>query len=84
MKIRALLASIALTTILTSPALAAEIKVLSSNALKTALEELGPRFEKATEHKLVFTFRAAAELKGDIEKGAAVDLAILTRGRSTI
>jgi molybdate transport system substrate-binding protein len=80
MKIRALLASIALTTILTSPALAAEIKVLSSNALKTALEELGPRFEKATEHKLVFTFRAAAELKGDIEKGAAVDLAILTKG----
>ena len=39
-----------------------------------------PRFEKATEHKLVFTFRAAAELKGDIEKGAAVDLAILTKG----
>ena len=27
---------------------AAEIRVLSSNALKTALEELGPAFEKAS------------------------------------
>src|SRR5712675_762854 len=38
---------------------AAEIKVLSSNALKTALEELAPAFEKATEHKLVIAFGAA-------------------------
>jgi molybdate transport system substrate-binding protein len=57
---------------------AAEIKVLSSNAVKTVLEELGPRFEKATEHKLVITFKSAAALKSDIEKGEAFDLAILT------
>jgi len=60
------------------PANAAEIKVLSSNALKTALEELAPAFEKATEHKLVITWGAAAQLKGEIEKGAAFDLAVLT------
>jgi molybdate transport system substrate-binding protein len=80
MKTGSVVAAIALTLTLASPVAGAEIKVLSSNALKTALQELGPRFEKATEHKLVFTFRAAAELKGDIEKGAAVDLAILTKG----
>jgi molybdate transport system substrate-binding protein len=57
---------------------AAEVKVLASNAVKTALEELAPRFEKGNEHKLTFTFNAAAALKTEIEKGAQFDLAILT------
>src|SRR5207244_10364607 len=42
---------------------AAEIKVISSNALKTVLEELAPAFEKATEHKLVIQWGAAVPLK---------------------
>jgi molybdate transport system substrate-binding protein len=46
--------------------------------VKTALEELAPRFEKATEHKLTLTFGTAVGLKGDIEKGATVDVAVLT------
>jgi molybdate transport system substrate-binding protein len=57
---------------------AAEIKVISSNALKTTLEELAPAFEKATTHKIVFTWGAAVPLKADIEKGAAYDVAVLT------
>jgi molybdate transport system substrate-binding protein len=57
---------------------AAEIKVLVSNALKSTMEELAPQFEKASENKLVMTFGAAAEIKTSIEKGAAVDVAILT------
>jgi molybdate transport system substrate-binding protein len=57
---------------------AAEIRLLSSNAFKTALEELGPQFETATGHKLVITFGAAAELKASIETGAPFDLAILS------
>ena len=32
------------------PAHAAEIKVLSTNALKTVLEDLGPKFEQSTGH----------------------------------
>src|SRR5262245_47614752 len=56
----------------------AEIAVISSNALKTTLEELAPAFEKATEHKLVFTFGAAVPLKAEIEKGATFDVAVLT------
>jgi molybdate transport system substrate-binding protein len=57
---------------------AAEIKVLSSNALKTVFEALGPQFEKANGHKIVFKFDAAAPLKVEIEKGEAFDLALLT------
>jgi len=54
-----------------------EIKVISSNALKTVLEQLAPQFEKATSHKLVVTGGATIPLKADIEKGATFDLAIL-------
>jgi molybdate transport system substrate-binding protein len=57
---------------------AAEIKVISSNALKTTLEQLAPGFEKSTGHKLVFIWGAAVPLKAQIEKGAAFDLTVLT------
>ena len=56
----------------------AEIRVLSTNGVKTVVEELAPQFEKATQHKLAVSFAPAAELKAAIEKGAAFDLAILT------
>jgi molybdate transport system substrate-binding protein len=57
---------------------AADIKVISSNALKTTLEQLAPGFEKSTGHKLVLIFGAAVPLKAQIEKGAAFALAVLT------
>jgi molybdate transport system substrate-binding protein len=57
---------------------AAELKLQVSNALKTTMEELAPQFEKASGHKLVIEFGAAAEIKTAIQKGAAVDVAILT------
>ncbi|MFL5091395.1 MAG: molybdate ABC transporter substrate-binding protein [Xanthobacteraceae bacterium] len=78
MKTGSMFVAIGFAVALASGAQGAEIRVLSSNAVKTALEELAPRFEKATEHKLAFTFGTAVGLKGDIEKGAAVDVAILT------
>ncbi len=65
-------------TLLAAQTQAAEIKVLSSTAMKTALEELGPQFEKATGNKLVFTIGPAAVLKKQIDEGAAFDVAILT------
>jgi molybdate transport system substrate-binding protein len=61
-----------------STAQAAEIKVLASNGVKAALEELAPAFERETGHKLVITFGLAAVLKRQIEAGDAFDLAILT------
>jgi molybdate transport system substrate-binding protein len=57
---------------------AADITVLASNGVKTVLQELAPRFETATGHTLVFRFATAAELKAQIEKGDAFDVAILT------
>ncbi|HEY6239542.1 MAG TPA: substrate-binding domain-containing protein [Burkholderiales bacterium] len=57
---------------------AAEIKVLASNGVKAALDELAPVFERASGNKLVITFGLAAVLKRQIEGGEAFDLAILT------
>jgi molybdate transport system substrate-binding protein len=57
---------------------AAEIKVLASNGVKSALEELAPAFERQTGNKLSITFGLAAVLKRQIEAGEAFDLAILT------
>src|SRR5262245_48319544 len=57
---------------------AAEIRVFSTNALKTVLEELGPQFERSSGHKVSFHFGPTSELKTQVEKGAAFDLALLT------
>ena len=54
------------------PADAAEIKVLASNAMKTALEELAPQFEKATEHKLKYHLQCGCRAEGRDRKGRGV------------
>ncbi len=41
---------------------AAELKVLAGGSMTASLKELGPRFEKATGHKLDMTFAATPEL----------------------
>ena len=71
-----LLAAAALT--LGGPAHATEIKVLSTNALKTVLEELGPKFEQSSEKKLAITWGTTTQLKTQIEEGAALDAALVT------
>ena len=57
---------------------AAEIKVLSSTGLKAVMEELVPKFERTTKHKVVIEFGLAAVLKQRIEAGEPFDLAVLT------
>jgi molybdate transport system substrate-binding protein len=57
---------------------AAEIKVLSAAALRPALNELGPRFERETGHKLVIQYEVVGVLKRQIEGGERFDVAILT------
>jgi molybdate transport system substrate-binding protein len=59
-------------------ALAAEITVLSTNALKTVLEDLAPKFEQSSGNKVAITWGTAAGLKVQIEKGAAFDVAVIT------
>src|SRR5438445_4711641 len=80
MKIKSLVtATIGIAALLITPSVrAAEIKVLASNGVREALQELAPAFERATGNKLVITFGLAAALKRQIEGGEAFDLAILT------
>jgi len=59
---------------------AAEFKLVSSNAVKSSLEDLIPQFEKASGHKVDVKWGTAAGLKVEIEKGGVFDLAILTSG----
>jgi molybdate transport system substrate-binding protein len=57
---------------------ASDIKVTSSVGMRAALEQLQPQFERATGHKLLFTFGTATPLKRQIDEGAAFDVTVLT------
>jgi molybdate transport system substrate-binding protein len=78
----AFIVKLALTILLAQgiAANAAEIKVLSTHAAMEALSELGPQFERATGHKLSFSYDPANIIKRQIEGGSAFDVAIVTRG----
>ncbi len=56
---------------------AAEVTLLISNAVKTVMEDLAPRFESATGNKLAITFGSTNPLKARIAKGEAFDLTLL-------
>jgi len=57
---------------------AAEIKLISTIGVRSAVEELAPQFESKTGHKLAITFGVANVLKRQIEAGEPFDLAIMT------
>ena len=66
----ALLAAVLGLAVRAAVADAAEIKVLSTVALKAALdEELLPQFGRSTENKVTIKYGAAAALKQQIEGG---------------
>ena len=68
-------ASVALM-LLPGAAGAAEIKLLSSGAMRTALEELAPQFERATEHKLAISFAGTNAIASRLQAGETVDVVI--------
>jgi molybdate transport system substrate-binding protein len=57
----------------------AEIKVFSTIGVQSALEELTPKFEKATGHKLNITWATAAILVKRVQSGEAADCYVLTK-----
>src|SRR6185436_1407759 len=61
-----------------SLARAVEIQVLCSNGLKAVMEDLAPKFERATGHKIVVKYGLAANFKQAIESGQTFDAAFLT------
>lgn len=58
---------------------AAEIKVFSTIGVQAALEELAPKFEKATGHKVSITWATAAILVKRVQAGETADLLVLTK-----
>ncbi len=80
MKIHCVMAAIAALALLPAATCgrAAELKVFASTATRTAVEQLGAEFEKATENKLAYTVGAAAALKTQIDQGAVFDVVIIT------
>ncbi len=60
-------------------AIAAELKVFSTIGVQAALEELTPKFEAASGHKLIITWNTAAVLVRRIQAGETPDIVVLTR-----
>jgi len=58
---------------------AAEIKVLTSVALTSALDEIAPKFEQATGNKLKIGYSLIADIKKRILEGETADVIILSR-----
>ena len=58
---------------------AREIKVLASHVVFEVMREFGPQFERGTGHSLSFNYDPANVIKGQIDSGAAFDVAIVTR-----
>jgi molybdate transport system substrate-binding protein len=66
-------------SVLPAPARAADVKVFTSVALKSVLDELAPAYEKASGNKLTITYGLAAEMKKRVLAGEAADVIMLTR-----
>ena len=77
---RRILAAVALSLVGSAGwAAAAELKVYSTIGVQAALEELTPKFEQASGHKLVITWNTAAVLTRRLQAGETADVVVLTR-----
>lgn len=63
----------------TAPAKAVEIKVLTSVALTSALNELAPKYEQATGNKLNIGYSLIADIRKRMLDGETADVIILSR-----
>jgi molybdate transport system substrate-binding protein len=61
---------------------AAEIKVVSAGAMRAALEELAPAFEKASGNKLKIEYATAGKVEEKVAADEEIDVAILTKPRA--
>ena len=58
---------------------AAELKVLSAFGMQSVMEDLGPKFERATGHKLAMKFAAGGATVKDAQDGEPADVVITLR-----
>jgi len=73
-----MIAALALLACTATGAAAADIRVLSTMALRSVMEEMIPQFERASGHRVVATFDTSNLMAERVRNGEAVDLAILT------
>jgi molybdate transport system substrate-binding protein len=80
MRLRAFICGLALATLSSSGGggLAAEVKVLSSNAARSLMEEVGPLFERASGHKVTLGFGTSQQVAKRMQDGEAADLVVIT------
>ena len=72
--------AILLPSLSAAPAVgAAEIKVMSTVAMTATLDELKPKFEAATGHKVTIVYSVIADLRKRIQEGETADVMILSR-----
>jgi len=64
-----------------SAAGAAEIKVVSAAAMRAALQELAPEFEKASGNRLKIEYATAGKVEEKVTADEEIDVAILTKPR---
>jgi molybdate transport system substrate-binding protein len=60
---------------------AAEIKVLAAGAVRLAMQQLIPDFQKATGHTVTIAYGPAGAIEGRVDKGEASDVVITERER---
>ena len=56
---------------------AAELKVLSATAMQAVMEDLGPKFERATGHKLAITFATLGAVVKRVQDGETADVVFI-------
>jgi molybdate transport system substrate-binding protein len=61
------------------PAEAAEIKVLSAVPMQQVMEDVAPKFERATGHTLALTFATLGEVVKRIQDGESADVVLIPR-----
>jgi molybdate transport system substrate-binding protein len=61
---------------------AAEVKVVSAAAMRAALQELAPAFEKESGHKLKIEYATAGKVEEKVAADEQFDVAILTKPRA--
>jgi len=57
----------------------AELKVLCANGMQTVMEDLGPKFERATGHQVAITFASGGAVVKRAQDGEAADVVIALR-----
>ena len=60
---------------------AAELKVMSTEAMRPMLQELAPAFEAASKNKLVITYASDADVEKQVASDDTIDIAIVTKVR---